>query len=201
MQTLKAALATFALIFAAAAVSAPDAEAQATKVVVIDQNRIMRDSAGGKDIISKVNAIEQNIQSELQPTSASLQTEGQSIQAKTANMSMEAIAADEALRTEVEDYARKVQEFNRKRQIAAAEIQATERKAWSEFFTAMQPVLQEVVTEEDADIMFDRSEAIFVASSVDATDKVITKMDAKMPTVTVVRQKINPQALAQQQQQ
>ena len=131
---------------------------------------------------------------ELKPTGDALASEGETLEAKTANMSMEAIAADEALSQEVRDYARKAQAFNRQRQIAAAELQATERKAWSDFFTAMQGVLQEVVNEKNADVMIDRSDAIYVSESVDATNLVISKMDAKMPTVTVVRQKIQAQA-------
>lgn len=197
MQILKAALASFALMLTGAAFSGPVAQAQGTNVVVIDQTRIMRESAGGQDIISKVNAIEQTMTAELKPTQDSLASEGQSLEAQTANMSMEAIAADEALSQKVRDYARKAQAFNRQRQIAAAELQATERKAWSDFFTAMQDVLQEVVSEKNADVMFDRSEAIYVASSLDATDLVISKMDAKMPTVSVVRQKIQTQQAPQ----
>ena len=197
MQILKAALASFALMLTGAAFSGPVAQAQGANVVVIDQTRIMRESAGGQDIISKVNAIEQTMTAELKPTQDSLASEGQSLEAQTANMSMEAIAADEALSQKVRDYARKAQAFNRQRQIAAAELQATERKAWSDFFTAMQDVLQEVVSEKNADVMFDRSEAIYVASSLDATDLVISKMDAKMPTVSVVRQKIQTQQAPQ----
>lgn len=198
MQILKVALASVAMLFTSAAVTAPVAAAQGTSVVVIDQSRIMRESAGGKDIISKVNAIEQSMTAELKPTQDSLASEGQTLEAKTANMSMEAIAADEALSQQVRDYARKAQSFNRQRQIAAAELQATERKAWSDFFTEMQDVLQEVVTEKNADVMIDRSEAIYVGDSVDATALVISKMDAKMPTVNVVRQKIQTQAAPQQ---
>lgn len=193
MKILKTALAAFAMLFTSAAVTAPVAAAQGTSVVVIDQARIMRESAGGKDIISKVQAIEETITAELKPTQDSLASEGQTLEAKTANMSMEAIAADEALRSEVEAYARKVQNFNQQRKIASAELQATERKAWNDFFTAMQPVLQEVVTEKGADIMFDRSDAIYASSAIDATDLVISKMDAKLPTVTVVRQKMPTQ--------
>ena len=194
MQFLKAALASFAMLFTSAAIVAPVAQAQGANVVVIDQSRIMRESAGGKDIIAKVNAIEQNMTAELKPPGDALASEGETLEAKTANMSMEAIAADEALSQEVRDYARKAQVFNRQRQIAAAELQATERKAWSDFFTAMQGVLQEVVNEKNADVMIDRSDAIYVSEAVDATDLVISKMDAKMPTVTVVRQKIQAQA-------
>lgn len=193
MKLLKAALASFAMLFTAGAVTAPLAVAQGTTVIVIDQGKIMRESTGGQDIISKVNAIEQTMQGELKPTQDTLASEGQALEAKTANMTMDAISADQALRTEVEAYARKAQEFNRRRQIAAAELQATERKAWSDFFTAMQPVLQEVVTEKDADIMLDRAEAVYVGASVDATDLVISKMNAKLPSVNVVRQKMPAQ--------
>ena len=112
MKILKTALAAFAMLFTSATVAAPVAAAQGTTVVVIDQMRIMRESAGGKDIISKVQAIEETIAGELKPTQDSLASEGQSLEAKTANMTMEAIAADEALRTEVEAYARKAQAFN-----------------------------------------------------------------------------------------
>ncbi|GGB59730.1 MULTISPECIES: OmpH family outer membrane protein [Henriciella] len=193
MKLFKAALASLAMLISGATVAAPLAAAQGSTVVVIDQARIMRDSAGGKDIITKVNGIETTMQNELKPTADSLATEGQALEAKTANMTMEAISADAALRAEVEAYARKAQDFNRKRQIASAELQATERKAWSDFFTAMQPVLQEVVAEKGADIMLDRSDAVWAGSAVDATDLVISKMNAKLPTVNVVRQKLPTQ--------
>lgn len=188
MKLFKAVLASLSMLSIGAVATVP-AVAQTT-VVVIDQSRIMRDSAGGKDIINKVNAIETTMQNELQPTADSLATEGQALDAKTTNMTMEAIAADAALRSEVEAYARKVQDFNRKRQIASAELQQTERVAWGEFFTAMQPVLQEVVSERNADIMIDRSDAVWAGDAVDATGLVITKMNAKLPTVNVVRQKL-----------
>lgn len=193
MKFIQIALASMAMLFTGATVAAPVAAAQGTKVVVIDQNRIMRESAGGQDIMTKVQAIEQSIASELKPTQDSLASEGKALEAKTANMTMDAVAADEALRTEVEAYARKAQEFNRRRQIASAELQATERKAWGEFFTAMQPVLQEVVTETGADIMLDRSDAVWASDGVDATGSVIQKMNAKLPTVNVVRQKMPTQ--------
>ncbi|WP_084418838.1 OmpH family outer membrane protein [Henriciella litoralis] len=196
MKLLKAALASFAMLFSGLSIAAPIAAAQGTSIVVIDQAKIMRDSAGGKDIVSKVNAIEKTMQAELQPTADSLTTEGNALEAKTANMTMDAMRADAALRAEVEAYAKKAQDFNRQRQVAAAELQATERKAWGDFFTALQPVLQEVVTEEGADLMLDRADVVYSGPSIDVTNSVITKMNAKMPTVSVVRQKMP----AQQQQ-
>jgi Skp family chaperone for outer membrane proteins len=193
MKIMKAALASFAMLFSGFAIAGPIATAQGTNIVVIDQSKIMRDSAGGKDIISKINSIESSMQAELKPIADSLSVEGPALEAKTANMSMEEIAANDALRGEVEAYAKKAQDFNRRRQVAAAELQATERKAWNDFFTALQPVLQEVVTEQGASLMLDRADIVYTAPTIDVTDTVISKMNTKMPTVSVVRQKLPTQ--------
>jgi outer membrane protein len=197
MKLLKIVMASAAMAFSGAVAAAPAATAQGTSVIVIDQARIMRDSAGGKDIMNKIASIEQTIQSELGPIQSSLVSEGQALEAKTANMSREAMVADDQLRAEAEAYAVKAQNFNRQRQVAAAEFQATERAAWTKFFQAMQPVLEEVVAERNADIMLDASDVVWSGESTDATAIVISKMDAALPTVNVVRQKLP----TQQQQQ
>jgi outer membrane protein len=204
MKLFNAALASAAVLFSTAIVAAPDAAAQNSEVVVIDQARIMRDSAGGQDIIRKVGQIETTIQSELTPEANALQQQGESLEARTANMSMEAIGADEALRTEVEAYAQRAQQFNRNRQIAGAELQATERAAWARFYQALEPVLEQVVTETGANVMLDASQAVWSSESVDVTQSVITKIDAAMPTVEVTRQTLTAeqrQRFLQQQQQ
>ena len=204
MKLFNAALASAAVLFSTAIVAAPDAAAQNSEVVVFDQARIMRDSAGGQDIIRKVGQIETTIQSELTPEANALQQQGESLEARTANMSMEAIGADEALRTEVEAYAQRAQQFNRNRQIAGAELQATERAAWARFYQALEPVLEQVVTETGANVMLDASQAVWSSESVDVTQSVITKIDAAMPTVEVTRQTLTAeqrQRFLQQQQQ
>lgn len=204
MKLFNAALASAAVLFSTAIVAAPDAAAQNSEVVVIDQARIMRDSAGGQDIIRKVGQIETTIQSELTPEANALQQQGESLEARTANMSMEAIGADEALRTEVEAYAQRAQQFNRNRQIAGAELQATERAAWARFYQALEPVLEQVVTETGANVMLDASQAVWSSEAVDVTQSVITKIDAAMPTVEVTRQTLTAeqrQRFLQQQQQ
>jgi len=193
MSLLKSLIAALAVSFGTVALATPVATAQGTKIIIIDQAKIMRDSAAGKDIQTKVKNIESVIERELKPTADSLNAEGQTIEAKTKNMTPEAMRADAALKTQVTAYARKAQEFNIKRQIASQELSLTERKAWSDFFTALRPVLQEVVTERGAQVMLDRSDVTYADPAIDATALVITKMNAKVPTVSVVRQKIPTQ--------
>lgn len=193
MFSIKPMLAAFAFSLGTVAVSAPIATAQGTTVIVIDQGKIMRDSKAGKDIQAKLKGIGSSIERELKPTADQLNTESKSIEAQTANMTPQAMRADAALKTKVETYARKAQDFNRRRQIASGELQLTERKAWSDFYVALRPVLQEVVTEKGAQLMVDRAEAVYTDPSIDVTALVISKMDAKTPTISVVRQKMPTQ--------
>lgn len=193
MSPFKSILAAFAIAFSFAGVTAPIAAAQGTTIVVIDQAKILRDSAAGKDIQTKIGSIESAMERELKPTADSLNAEGQTIEAKTANMTPEAMRADAALKTQVTNYARKAQEFNVKRQVTAQELAMTERKAVQDFFAALRPVLQEVVAERGAQVMLDRSSVTFADPSIDVTALVISKMNAKTPTISVVRQKIPAQ--------
>ena len=193
MFSIKPMLAAFAFSLGTVAVAAPLASAQGTTVIVIDQAKIMRDSKAGKDIQTKMQSIGTQIERELKPTADQLNTESKSIEAVTKNMTPQAMRADAALKTRVEAYARKAQDFNRKRQVAASELQLTERKAWSDFYTALRPVLQEVVSEKGAQIMIDRADAVYANPSIDSTALVISKMDAKTPTISVVRQKLPTQ--------
>lgn len=193
MSPLKTIFAALALSFSAAALTAPIVSAQGTNVIVIDQARIMRDSSAGKDIQTKLQAIGTSMEQELNPTATALSTEGQALEGKTANMTQQQILANEALKTEVTNYARKAQEFNVKRQIAGQELSLTERKAWADFFEQLRPVLQEVVTERGAQIIMERSELTYADPAIDASDLVISKMNSRVPTISVVRQKLPTQ--------
>ena len=193
MAYIKHALAALILAVASISVAQPIAEAQSTTIVVIDQRKIMRDSRAGKDIQAKMKSIEDQIKSELEKTSRSLASEGESIETRTKGMTPQAVAADPTLKGQVESFYKKAGEFNRTRQVRATELQITERKAWNEFFKALQPVLQEVVNEKGAQIMLDRSTTVFTNPSLDASALVISKMDSRQPTINVVRERLPAQ--------
>ena len=125
MAFLKTLMASLALVLTSVSVIAPAATAQGTKVVVIDQARIMRDSAAGKDIVAKIGAIEQQMMAEIQPAATEIQTEGAALEARTANMTPETIAADAALVSQVQAFQQKMQQYNQDRTIRAQELGLT----------------------------------------------------------------------------
>lgn len=170
--------------------AAPDASAQGTNTIVIDRNRIMRDSTGGQDIANKLNAIGTTIQTELETEAAALDTEGKALETRTANLTNEAIQADAALLAQVQSFARKRQFFQQKQQIRARELQQTEQNAWSEFFSKLGPVVEEVANERNAQLVLERGSIYFSSPALDATDTVISKMNVVSPTVVVTRARL-----------
>lgn len=197
MFRLKSLFAALALAVSTPLALAPTVAAQGTTAVVIDRNQIFAQSQAGQDIVRKIQGIETTMQSELKPTADELAAEGPAIEAKTQGRTREAILADAALKTEVEAYARKANDFNRRRQIAAQELALTERKALVDFNTALVPVLREVVAERSANVILDKSQVVFVDDATDVTASVIAKLDASTPTVNVVRQKVPTQPAQQ----
>lgn len=174
----------------------PVAEAQGTKIVVINQGQIYRDSRSGKDIETKVGNIERSMQAELKPMADSLNAASQALQPRLQNKTMQQVQADAALVAELQKFETDLAAHQRNQQIKAAELQATIRKARADWAKALEPVLQEVMTEQAADIMVARTELVYAAPSTDVTATVISKLDARTPSISVVRQRL-PQQPAQ----
>ena len=197
MSPIKSILAAFIVGISGVSVAAPVASAEATTVVVINRTKIMRDSKAGQDVIAKVTAIETQMNAELKPkgdayTSARdallSKFEGQTRAQIEAN-----VRADQTLLAEDKRVAELRNDAAIAQRIAAAELELTERKAWTDFYTALRPVLQEVVDESGADIMLYSSNVVYGGADVDVTDLTIEKLDAATPTIEVVRQKLPEQ--------
>ena len=191
---LAAVLAVSSLAF----MPAQAAYAQGTKIITYDQARLMRDSAGGKDIAQKLQAIGNSMKTELESEGRALETEGKSVEARVQSLSPEALRADTALVSQFQNFQTKRAVFQQKTQVRQAELQQTEQNAWADYFKTLQSVLQEVANERGAQLVLERGSAAYVAPNLDVTDLVMSKMNARKPSVTVTRARINlPQAPAQ----
>lgn len=179
------------LLVAAVSVSAVQvAQAQGSTVMVIDDNKIFLDSKAGKDIQTKLQNIEKQINNELEPSRKALETEIKALQPKLEGKTREAIAADTALVNELAAFQKKNNELNQKRAIAEREYAMTAEKAIIDFNNALDPVLTEVIREKNAQVVFLKSQVVFSADAVDGTAAVIQKLDAKTAAIAVTRQKL-----------
>lgn len=193
MSPLKHMLVALSLMVTGAAVAVPAAAAQGTTVVMIDEGRLLTESKAGKDIQTKLSSLETQMKNELEPTRATLETDGKALQTKIEGKTREAVAADTALVAQLTAYQKRANEFAQKRQIVSQEFQLTERKALVDFNRAIEPALMEVVTEKKAQVVMSKGQVIFSADTVDVTGLVISKLDAKTPTIAVTRQRVPAQ--------
>ena len=154
----------------------------------------MRDTSGGKDISAKLLAIGNTMQSELESERRALETEGKSLEARTTNLTREALNADTSLRTQMESFSRKRAAFQQKNQIREAELQRTQQTAWAEFFKELQPIMQEVANERGAQVILERSGTAYAAPNLDTTALIISKMNSRKPSFTVTRARIQAPA-------
>ena len=193
MSPIKHMLVAVSLMTTGAGVAAPAAMAQGTTVVMIDEGRLLTESKAGKDIQTKLGSLETQMKNELEPIRATLETDGKALQTKAEGKTREAIAADTALIAQLTAYQKRAQEFSQKQQIVSQEFQLTERQALIDFNKAIEPALMEVVTEKKAQIVMSKVQVIFSADMVDVTPLVISKLDAKTPTIAVSRQRLPAQ--------
>ena len=193
MSPIKHMLFALSLVVSGVAVAAPAASAQATTVVMIDEGRLLGESKAGKDIQTKLKNLETQMKNELEPIRATLETDGKALQTKVEGKTREAIAADTAIMGQLTAYQKRAQEFAQKQQIVSKEFQLTERQALIDFNKAIEPALMEVVNEKKAQIVMSKGQVIFSSDTVDVTPLVISKLDAKTPTIAVSRQRLPAQ--------
>ncbi|MFT5776848.1 OmpH family outer membrane protein [Hyphomonas sp.] len=193
MSPIKHMLFALSLVVSGVAVAAPAASAQGTTVVMIDEGRLLGESKAGKDIQTKLQNLETQMKNELEPIRATLETDGKALQTKVEGKTREVVAADTALLGQLTAYQKRAQEFAQKQQVVSKEFQLTERKALIDFNKAIEPALMEVVNEKNAQIVMSKAQVIYSADAVDVTPLVITKLDAKTPTIAVSRQRLPAQ--------
>lgn len=189
MSPIKYLFACLAFAVVAGATYTPAALAQGTNVVVIDEGLLLRDSKAGKDMQVKLQSIETQIKNELEPTRSSLEAEGKSLQTRAQGKTQQVIAADAALVAELQAYQTKANGFAQRRQTLSQELALTERTALVAFNKALEPVLMELVREENAGVVLSRGQVVYASDATDVTRDLITKLDVAVPTVSVVRQR------------
>jgi outer membrane protein len=189
MIKIKSVFMAIALVIAPVIVSAPIASAQGTVVMVIDEGQILGNSKAGKDMFTKLKNIENQINVELKTPRDALEADRKTLATKLEGKTQEAVMADAALVTQIENFQKKANEFAAKRQTLSQEYAATEQKALVDFNKALEPVLLEVVKEKGAQLVMSKGQAVFSADAIDGSPAIIAKLDQKTPAITVVRQR------------
>lgn len=174
------------------------AASAAQEVLVMNEDRILRESQVGQYIAGQIETISNEVQAELEAASAPLEAESERLNAETSALSQEALQQRPDLIQQLQQLQQQAQQFEQLRRLRGQELVATERQAMQPVLETLQTVLQEVVDERNAAVLLDRSQVVYARSSIDVSDSVIERLNQRIQTATVTRVRA-PQAGAQPQ--
>ena len=172
---------------AAIAVVALPFQVFATDILVINSDRVLNDSAVGQHIKTKLQEIQETIISELKAEGTPVKEEWEAFQTELAPLNREALSERTDLQERGRELQKKYVQLSVSEQVKGREYIATQAKALQPVREALDEVLQTLVDERGAGIMVERELLVFAADSVDVTDLVIERLNAKMKTTPVER--------------
>jgi len=175
--------------------------AQQPNIAVMNEERVLRESAAGQHIRSRMQEIAQEIDAELTAMGQPIQQETERLNAETASMTPQAVQQRPDLMQRIEALNQQAQQFELARRARQQEIVQTERQAMRPIYDALGPILEAVVEERGIDILVDRANLVFASPDFDISQEVINRLDQQVPTVTVTRVRVSQEAAAAAAQQ
>lgn len=174
-------------LFASILVSAT-AFAQST-ILVVDQGKLMRESEVGKHIERQLESIAKSMKSELESAASPLKSEGKTLEAEMKALGSTDIASRPDLKSRFSNFVQKSQKQQVEAQYKQRELQITEAKAYKRVNDTLKTILQQVVSERNADVVLDRSLVIY-GQPADVTDVVMSQLNSQLKTVPVTRERL-----------
>ena len=177
---------TFAAGLVAVALAAVPAFAQApaaavpaagTKIGVIEVQRIVQESAIGKESLARVQKLQQGKQDELTKRQKELRDLEQKIQDQGKSLS------EDAMEKAQKDYQGKAVDLKRFQDDAQRELEEAQRKELGDLEKRIMPVINDVAREQGYSLVFNKfnSGLLFADDkSTDLTEAVITKFNSQI---------------------
>jgi outer membrane protein len=186
------ALGAFALATLAAGSAAAQAQAPANPgpvipgVCVFHNDRMLAQSTAGQAVATGMQRLITEVQGELQPYAATIQTEVQQLQQGGATAD-----PDGSRRQALQQRAQEAQQLEQTRQ---QELQYTQQMQIRAIAQAADPILVAVYQERGCGLLLDRSAVYISNPAMDVTDVVIQRLNTQLPTLSFNRMQVPAQA-------
>lgn len=154
-------------------------------VVVYSLQGVVGLSAAGRDLATKLQAIEAAMTAELETEARAIVEERQRLgQTPAAQLQSPAVQQADAANQ------RRAQAFDVARQRAQYDLRATNERALGLFEQALQPVLLATVQSRGALIVLEANSVNYANPGVDITRDLVTALNASVTTINVVRVRV-----------
>ena len=176
---------------AAFLVSAMGLASANAQVLVMNEERILVESAAGLHIATEIARMRDEGAATLNAEGERLQAESEALSAETSALSEAALQQRPDLRDRFEALTTGGVELEVERAVLQQELISTQQQAMVPVLEALQEVLQQIVDERGAGVLLDRSQVVYVAESSSITDLAIQRMNARLATTPVNRVRLN----------
>lgn len=171
--------------------AAPSAFAQRNQgasVVVLNYENMITSSDVGRDMTTKLNQLNQQMQAELQPEAQTIQQEQQSLQQATSGMTPQQLRANSSLTARVEALQQRFEQFRTRETSSARDFDYTRQMTLADFNRQITPIVQEAMEARGASVVIEAAVTRLVLPSANITDDVVQRLNQRLRTINVTRQ-------------
>jgi outer membrane protein len=174
---------------AVAATFAGASFAQST-ILVVDTQKVLKDSLVGQHVARQLETIYTSASSEMKAKRSPLESKAKSLQAQvSAKGSVEALRADTALQSQAKSLQTDQQKLQVEEYYTAQELKITEQKALGQVSKRLKTIIDQIAQERNADVVLEKSLVIY-GGPADVTDIVISRLNSQVTTVPVTRERL-----------
>jgi Skp family chaperone for outer membrane proteins len=165
-----------------------------TKVFVVDEDRVRRDSKVGKEISAAIGdfATKAGDQLGLKTLKTELESESARLKPQTESLTPEALNANPTLKAQVDGLNKKANEFLQKQNVLNKNIEQRDNGMGMAFLTVLAPAVDSVAKDVGADVVISYAQTWYVKDATDITAKVIARLDATVPTLAALQAALPP---------
>lgn len=156
-----------------------DSESASPLVVTIKMDRVLTESAAGKEVARQIEALASQLRQGFRAREAELKVEEQAIAAVRSQLE------EQEFRSRVQGFEQRVRQYEEDLQASGARLNEARAAAMGELRRQLAPVLQEIMVRRQAGVMLDESEIVLAARELDVTDEAIRAFDEKNEPIEV----------------
>ncbi|PZU47717.1 MAG: outer membrane chaperone Skp [Sphingomonas sp.] len=170
-----------ALLLGVAAVPAAAQQLSPPVIVVVDLDRVVNESAAGKQAATELQAKGQQIQTRRTTLAGQLQSEAQAIGQGQQNKTL----AGPALEQRVKAFQDKENAANQELGRAQEDLARSQRYVIEQITNAANPIITQVMRERGASIALQKGATIQHSASLEVTNDVIGRLNTSLPRVSI----------------
>jgi outer membrane protein len=169
-----------ALILATVAVPAAAQQLSPPVIVIVDMDRVVNESAAGKQAATELQAKGQQLQTRRTTLAGQLQSEAQAIQQGQQNKAL----AGPALEQRIKAFQDRENGANQELSRGQEDLARSRQYVIQQITTAADPIITQLMRERGAALALQKGATLQHTASLEVTNDVITRLNTSLPRVT-----------------